>query len=1215
MSSAEWSKMNLMSIVFLISCVELQNSATVPEGSNCPSPQYIEYGSTGVIECSFREGFFGVIWYNSTDVFHKEAILILENSVKSGVGFLSGSFDVYPNGSLIINTASIVHEGTYTVIQLETPTTKTSVHFVSVFVIAKTFSRLPEIEKCDNKSEICFQVLDPNAELSCSIRDSRSEIPLIWLIRTRHGNRYIPFQSSIRNKTQTFFTTQSTTTDCFSQFFLSVLFLCKAEDERGLLDRNESIVLVQKNDKSLLNVEPVAMHSEINSRLELTCGNSQLLHISWQVMKQPGSNFDNILYAIFIGENYTHTEDYEYKLGSDGSLVVDDISVRHEGIYRCISGVGNGIENDVLIYDLTVFVAPLPAHLTVDGCHNHQYCVLDGYSEGNLTCILKFVRPPVQLEFKQLFAQHSESINFYNKTLSIVDNGETFDILMTSNYRFNGDGNSKLTITCKVADEMIPQLRLSTNFDIWFVHDTVPSMEGRSPFNERFKWIMAALIVTSTFLLILLLLFVTAFTRVFSRIRLANNSREFSEQAIPLVRTRDLDTMKKEFKTQLKAKYQDMYEAVQPMPYIKDRLFCVNNVFVEGGIEYLVATEKMGRKEVWETLDTYHNILTDKRVESTRRILEGEPGYGKSILSLQLAYDWCNEVQTSSLKNIDLFILLRLRHFRDDQSIYAAIKRFLLPKDTRLSESNIEYIVGNSSVVMVLDAYDEYPDRGVEKYCVISDIIARNSCQRLDVILTTRSSCLPKELPAMAKRIKLTGFDEQAQNLYIKKAVVKNNTKAAKNIKRKLKENPVLANLCQVPLIFVMFAHMSHESKEFKNVNSVTSFFRYMISCFHSHMKNKVKGRDDVQYNVAFETEHKQLNKLAFEGLSGKVKQMSWRKDYVRDYLGHEFYDQYVRVGILVEEEVLEISDDPKSPISEHIQYQTEVRFYHKLFCEWYAAHQFSEYVSNDSVNIIWDHVDDSVHSSCEDVDWDHEQVVHHQETNDYVVDLSLSDVQYVYRFACGLNKITAERIIAFLKKKDDADKFIILCIIEKGGKLDNVLQGVRDLCAKPINIHDDDSLLLQKSTIQILEVASRHKISIARLWLDDSIRRVDASSGRIYLKSDFFIPVLSTLKQLSIRDTGGEIDLEELRDIFTYSSKCLDLQELRFWYCLLPWRIQDESLSVLKARDISVIWLRGESVYVLDRQSGEWKNNISNAVMTHEEYSRAVGKIASLRR
>ncbi|PIK50681.1 hypothetical protein BSL78_12414 [Apostichopus japonicus] len=193
----------------------------------------------------------------------------------------------------------------------------------------------------------------------------------------------------------------------------------------------------------------------------------------------------------------------------------------------------------------------------------------------------------------------------------------------------------------------------------------------------------------------------------------------------------------------------------------RDRLYCVDKVFVEGSVHFLVADEAgvRGQETSWERLESYKRIYSDRRIKSTRRILEGEPGYGKSTLTLQLAYDWCNGVQDSPFGDVEILILLRLRQLGGVKSIYRAINRFLA-SGSRLSDKDIEDVLKNtSSVEILLDGYDEYPDQDKITGNDVRSIIMREMFPNHDVTLTTRY--LPKKFPKLTKRVKLTGFDRR----------------------------------------------------------------------------------------------------------------------------------------------------------------------------------------------------------------------------------------------------------------------------------------------------------------------------------------------------------------------------------------------------------------------------------------------------------------------
>lgn len=1177
----------------------------------CKSRQYVTLETVGVIQCFFQADVYGVLWYHSADLFHNDAILSMENSVKSGKGFLTGEFDIYPNGSLVINNVSVMHEGKYTVVKLQTLTSDAVSYSVNVSVIAKTFSSMPVIAGCDNRDVLCFQIFSDFSEVSCTVYDARPLIPVEWKVRTTEGDNNIPSSLSVSNASDLFYTSRVTTNHPFVYTSLLTLLVCKADSPPGLLQKTESLVLVQYEHYVHPTQEVAKVYFKTSSKLELKCSNSSVSYFVWQVRRPFAKVFNNVLYtAILDGNATTHIEEDDYKLRNSGALVVDTIKVHHEGLYRCISG--NGLRDAVAMYDIAVVVFPNPPHLIIEGCNHQQYCVLEVKAAGSLKCTVKSIRPQVELDFRS----SSELIHFYEKKITVEDNGDTFDISVISNYRFIGSPDSRTTVECGVINAAIGQLYLSTKLDLLFLTGPLPTEDTSE--SRQYIWKLAVAISVLLIIAVLGGLTIIVVKRTGQRFqvrKIAGNmmhsqGTENDDENIPLSDEKYKEDQMNMFLFQLKAKYQDLYDAIQPIPYIRDRLYCVERVFVEGGIEYLAGKEKIGGKGIWKKLNTYQDILNDDQLKSVRRIVEGEPGYGKSTLTLQLVYDWCQKVQTSYLTNIDILILLRLRQLGGISSIYKAIKRFLLPKDSKLKESDIENLMCNgSNVLVILDGFDEYPDHEDNEDTDVINIIRRTKLQHVEVIITTRSSCLPKGYPGLTKRIKLTGFDDNARSQYIQKAVAGNDIETTNRIKQRLKENPVLRDLCQVPLFFVMFAHMSHENEQFQMFKSVTSFFLHMIWCFHSHAKNKMKDENVAKYDL-LERNHKELDKLAFEGLSGKNQQLVWGKEELCKRLTHDFYNQYVRIGILVEEEVLD--DDPSSNLSEYIQYKTKVRFYHKLFCEWYAAHYLSEYVSKDDFEFEpWQDSDNSEGSVSDDCHSSDKSICRFQDTfvtkNEHSLKfLDPCDLQYVYRFACGLNPIAAEKIISYLSTRKDTVKFAVLCILENSGNVEHALQNVKSLCSKRIDIEDNHHMLLQRSTIQLLEIASANEISISLLYLSNCCSKVDSSEWSIQLKSNLSVPVLRPLKVLVIEEEGEEIP--DITGFIQYSERCPELEILKFLYCMLPQSVQTGSFSVLRSRKFKVWWgPRGDVSYRLNLASGLWERTQGHGtgVMTNEDYRR----------
>ncbi|XP_071851536.1 uncharacterized protein [Apostichopus japonicus] len=608
----------------------------------------------------------------------------------------------------------------------------------------------------------------------------------------------------------------------------------------------------------------------------------------------------------------------------------------------------------------------------------------------------------------------------------------------------------------------------------------------------------------------------------------------------------------------LKRRYKIQYDAIQPIPYIKERLYCVDKVFVEGGTEFYIVRGTADKGE-WVRVNSYRDIFTDSRIKSTRRIIEAEAGYGKSTVTLQLAYDWCNGVESSPLKDVEILILLRLRQLGNVKSIYKAIKLFLLAGEPRIKSSDIKNIIEScSSVEILLDGYDEYPDKNKRTGNDVDRIITNDLFEDLDASLTTRY--LPKDYDRYnTKRVRLVGFDKKARDQYIRKAIAGDNEEIVEDIKRALKDNPILDDLCQVPIFFVTFAHMTHEKEYFKTLKSVTEFFRHMIQCFHNHMRKKSLDKNTKKHISEYEIEHTELSNVAFEGLSNENQQLSWGREELGERLGQGFYDHYILVGILVEEEVADVTNEMTA--AKHIQTKTEARFYHKLFCEYYASFALVNKVAAarnaNKVKKILDKIDPF-------------------------------DLQYLYRFSCGIDAKVGSKIIEYLKGRKDGDKFAILCIMEQAGEIDDgIKKSVREICSKVFYLPYDDNKLIQRSSIQLLDIASNFDIPIDDLYMVETFSKADKDN--IVLRSGLSLSNLSTLLKIGVKtEEGRELTEEDVIGLLLYAEQSKGLRELWFRNCLLPESIHPNSIPIsLKTSKFKVFSQNDGSC--LDLYSGQW--------------------------
>lgn len=74
----------------------------------------------------------------------------------------------------------------------------------------------------------------------------------------------------------------------------------------------------------------------------------------------------------------------------------------------------------------------------------------------------------------------------------------------------------------------------------------------------------------------------------------------------------------------------------------------------------------------------------------------------------------------------------------------------------------------------------------------------------------------------------------------------------------------------------------------------------------------------------------------------------------------------------------------------------------------------------------------------------------------------------------------------------------------------------------------------------------SSYKIPITQVWLNDCSPRVNKADSSICLDSGLSLPVINSLRDLSISDIGRTLTNEELVAFLSYSSECTNLKAMR---------------------------------------------------------------------
>ncbi|XP_071850607.1 uncharacterized protein [Apostichopus japonicus] len=636
--------------------------------------------------------------------------------------------------------------------------------------------------------------------------------------------------------------------------------------------------------------------------------------------------------------------------------------------------------------------------------------------------------------------------------------------------------------------------------------------------------------------------------------------------------------VKKQFVTELREVYREWCSNIKTIPSLTCNTSSVDAIYTTGTIECL--TRNAENIDEWESLETYKQIRSDHRVKSNRRIIESGPGYGKSLLTLQLAHEWSTDTPESCLKDVEILIVLQLREISGLTSIYKCIRQCNLKTQSIINVEDIQNILQQSSYVLfVLDSVDEYRNFDVTVHDDILAIIQNEMFPHFEVILTTRTPCIEQMIHKDTKRLRLTGFNNLCQDEYLRKIVTKDDDSAATRIKESLQENPTLGDLCRVPIFFAVYAHIAYKNDTLKLYTTMTGYFRQMIACFHNHFISKM---DDQTLQTVLNYDDappRELKKFAYDCLLDS-HEPSWSRDRLCQILGDDVLQRYLRIGIFCEVQTTCESTERDEP--------RKVIFNHGLFCEWYAALYM--------VDVLTAYDNGPEHS-------DEESLL------EIIDDLYPYDFQNLYRFVCGIKPDVAKYIIQYIRDIDGVDQLAILCMLEQSGDNHNVYDTLKECCSETINIHQEDTMLWQKSVLQILSIASIHKVTVSNIMLHDVIQKVDVSGSLITMKSGLSIPIHDTLKHLWVRMAGSELNDQEMLNIFHYASNCENLCYISFADCIVPRRFQeyDPVLSKLCEKAVEVFWYPTLICYRLNLRSGYWEHPSNNTVVSPETMEKMV--------
>lgn len=459
----------LLHLLVLLHTVVLTNANDHDPSTSevCTTPQYLRVGETGVIECQFGN-FYSVYWYNSTDSEKENPLVAMKDSLKTGEGYESGQFDVFPNGSFIIRTVSLLHDHSFRVIMLKNKDGDDYViRDIDVHVIVASHQPHPYINICGQKA-FCFAKLGENYQIDCTVNETRPAANLTWAQR-RHtlSDQDVPSEE-VTVQRNTMYSATSKTMTKFEELQTALLLVCKVSGPPHVISKSESMVFIENIDKEYPSVPKLTKNSEIGKKLTLACSTSNKSFVIWK-KKSKTDEWTSIITVVF--EDHVCSKVYvdDYTHDEDGSLIISQVGTDDEGSYMCIYSTSEAEKAQVI--EVVLFDLPDPPYLVVEGCTPSERCVLEVQREGNLTCSVKGIRPNVRLDWLPFPEDFTMYISFFDRQEVIEGNGDTYDISVTSRYTLKDGDQNKLGVECRVSNWDNTMLELDKKLELHFTSD------------------------------------------------------------------------------------------------------------------------------------------------------------------------------------------------------------------------------------------------------------------------------------------------------------------------------------------------------------------------------------------------------------------------------------------------------------------------------------------------------------------------------------------------------------------------------------------------------------------------------------------------------------------------------------------------------------------------------------------------------------------------
>ncbi|PIK37776.1 hypothetical protein BSL78_25388 [Apostichopus japonicus] len=365
----------------------------------CKTPQYLQLGRAGQLHCKFPEIFNAVTWKEERNG-RLYSLVVQQNSLKNGQGFIYGLYDIHPNGSLKIQKVQATNDGIYEVTLV---TAEDNIRHARVTLVTTVLSKQnhPYINLC-GEDDHCSRRYDPGTPIYCSYNHSRPAVNLNWYIR--HPSNDTLLQASFKYEADS-----NETFSSISRFNIedltagSFMFLVCVAEGPSLAPHTIESWLILDTSHNIYEISHSVSISKINIPLYgnsvLSCGAKQPLDeaVIWLSVDLTGLP-STLVYSMYHTPQRRYFTYYTPFTFDKTSTEIELFRVTrvNEKLYVCLSTDGTHTEV-MAAYQLAVFVTPTPPSIEVDACFDDMADCQLSSREGNVTFCISRVYNNVEL--------------------------------------------------------------------------------------------------------------------------------------------------------------------------------------------------------------------------------------------------------------------------------------------------------------------------------------------------------------------------------------------------------------------------------------------------------------------------------------------------------------------------------------------------------------------------------------------------------------------------------------------------------------------------------------------------------------------------------------------------------------------------------------------------------------------------------------------------